>query len=174
MIKFLACPTTVNNLVDFSYIFGCFHIWWSNFYLPNWASKFEHFDILLARHGIVLAPGKRASASVEPWLQSNFNALEEFVVTGVYCKLMIQSEFLNRLGKFLFIAWHAAHLVRVFCILPELGQMFDALEEVKPVSMVELPHLDKKKNIYKYIMDIFKINFEITSTSSFNYPTCKS
>ena len=36
------------------------------FYLPDWASKFEHFDILLARHGILLAPGKRASASVEP------------------------------------------------------------------------------------------------------------
>ena len=86
---------------------------------------------------------------------------------------MIQSEFLNRLGKYL--AWHAAHLVGVFCILPELGQMFDALEEVKPVSMVELPHLDhKKKKHYKYIMDIFKINFEITSTSIFNYPTCKS
>ena len=56
-----------NYLVEFGYIFGYFHIWWSTFYLPNWASKFEHFDILLARHGILLAPGKRAiSASVEP------------------------------------------------------------------------------------------------------------
>ena len=36
------------------------------FYLPDRASKFHHFDILLARHKILLAPGKRATASVEP------------------------------------------------------------------------------------------------------------
>ena len=47
-------------------------------YLPIWASKFEHFDILLARHGILLAPGKRASASVEPWIKIKLNVVQYY------------------------------------------------------------------------------------------------
>ena len=37
----------------------------------NFLLNLNKFDILLARHGILLAPGKRASASVEPCIHAH-------------------------------------------------------------------------------------------------------